>query len=256
MSPAQRLAIVDARPVKVDPEATRTLLGRIAAVATATLAAGSVLVTAGMWPLNAEWMPAFVGLVGLYAVLTYGLWTGRSWSRFTAMGVSIWGLACFLEASIFLGIVPLTLTGLALHALVLIFAGLMRAEAFDRRHAFALVMASAAVPSALIYGLAPQHDWLTTAGVLGGAGVVVAATAGLGRGKTWGLLAALFGAGLIAVTIAFARHVGWLVHPHPILPNENPLALLGLGVAAATFAFGAAVPYLGPIVRFLVRDPA
>ena len=74
--------------------------------------------------------------------------------------------------------------------------------------------------------------------------------------KTWGLLAALFGAGLIAVTIASARQVGWLMHPHPLLPNENPLALLGLGVAAATFAFGAAVPYLGPIVRFLVREPA
>jgi hypothetical protein len=234
--------------------APTSICNTIAALVSAGVGGLSLVVAGGMWPDNLEWAPAFAALAGLYLLAAFGLWRGRGWGRFVGLGVGLWGLACFGETAVVIGVPPWVIAGLALHSLMLVFAGACRAEVVERRHGFALTMVGAALPCALIYGLAPQHDWLTSAGVLGGAAVVVAATAGLGRGRTWGLLAALAGAVLIATTTAAARPLGWLLHPHPILPNENPLALLGLGIAASILAFAATVPYLGPIVRFLARS--
>lgn len=233
-----------------------SLPGRLAALAALAVSGCCLVVSAGMWPLNLEWIPGFTALVILYAVAAAGLWSGRGWARYLGLGTALWGLVCFVQATFVIGPQRFALAGIALHALMLLFTLVQRpAEggAVDRRHAFAMTCANAALPCALVYGLAPQHDWLVGAGVIGGAAVVVAACAGLGRGRTWGLFAALFGAVLIAVTTARAPAAGWLVHPHPILPNENPLALLGLGVAASSMAFIAVTPYFGPIVRFLMR---
>lgn len=239
-----------------DAAAPPSFSSRSAAIAALAVGLASLVVAGGMWPDNLEWAPAFVGLAALYGVTAAGLWSGRRWGRFLGLGLGLWGLTCFVESAVVVGMHGWLGLGLGLHVLLLAGAAFGRSSGVDRRHGFAMTMAGAALPCALIYGLAPQSELLVAAGVLGGAATLVAATAGLGRGKSWGLLAALAGAGAIAATTAAAPALGWLAHPHPILPNENPLALFGLGVAASTLAVLAVVPYLGPIARFLFAGPS
>lgn len=227
---------------------------RLAAVLLTGIAAMCGVIAAGMVPLNTEWIPGWIGLTLIYLVAAHAQWTGRRWARGYGLGITLWGLVANVEALLVLGLQPLLLTavGLCLALVLLQLLGRGRDEPGGRL-LLSMMFASAAVPCAMIYGLAPQHTWLVSAGVLGGALLVVSGAWGVCRGRTWGLLVGLAGAISITVTIAKAQHVGWLLHPHPLLPRDNPLALLGLGIAGAGLSFAATLLFVAPMVRFLVR---
>jgi len=226
-------------------------------VAAILLAGGAALcgvIAAGMVPLNTEWIPGWAGLALVFSMAAYAQWTARPWARGYGLGITVWGLAGTVQATFVLGAEPLVLSVVGILAVLVVVQ--LSARGNDEpggRHLVSLMLASAAVPCAVIYGLAPQHTWLVSAGVLGGAALVSGGAWGVCRGRTWGLLLGLVGAVLVSVTIARAQHLGWLVHPHPLLPNENPLALLGLGIASAVLSFASALVFVVPMVRFLRR---
>lgn len=213
------------------------------------------VIAAGMAPLNTEWIPGFTGLGLIYLVAARAQWTGRSWARGYGLGIAVWGLVANVQASFVLGPGPLLLVAMGVCLGLVVLQLLARgSNEPSGRLLLSMILASAAVPCAVIYGLAPQHTWLVSAGVLGGALLVVSGAWGVCRGRTWGLLVGLGGAILITVTIAEAQHVGWLLHPHPLLPRSNPLALLGLGIAGAVLSFVSTLLFLSPMVRFLLRS--
>lgn len=237
-------------------DSTRRFFARVAAAIAAGVAVMVAIIAWGLFPSNSEWIPAWSALGALYAVTAVGLWRLRRWSRWFALGLGLWGLVCFVQSSLVVGTVPLIVAGVAVHAGFV--AALLLMPGFDGelrqgRLAFSMVTASAAVPCAAIYGLAPQNSLGVAAGVLGGALAVAAGAWGVCRGRTWGLLAGIGGALIVAVTVADARHAGWLLHPHPLLPSRNPLALLALGIAAAALALLSTVPFWSAMARVLRR---
>ncbi len=212
------------------------------------------VIAAGMAPLNTEWIPAWSALAMTYLVGAHAQWTARPWARGYGLGIAIYCLFSSLQAVLVLGLHPLAMTGATVCALLVVLQLLCRGDDEPAgRHLLSMVLASMAVPCAVVYGLAPQHTWLVTAGVLGGAAVAVSGTWGVCRGRTWGLFASLAGAILITVSLFSAQHAGVLHHPHPILPNTGSLALLAMGIVSATLCFGSALVFLVPIIRFLRR---
>lgn len=230
------------------------ILSRLIALGFAVNTGVCAFIAVGMAPLNTEWIPAWAALTLINLVAVYAHWVGRDWARGYGLGLALWALVCSAQSTFVLGLQPFVTAGMAGMVLLVGLLLLDRREGGPGgRHLVSMVLASAAVPCAVIYGLAPQHTWLVTAGVLGGAGVVVSGAWGVCRGRTWGLLAGLAGAILLSVTVAKAQHAGWLLHPHPILPNSNPLALLGLGITGSVLSLASSLVFLAPIVRFLVR---
>ena len=253
MDPSTALVPTPSDPPEA-PGAGLRILSRLAALGFMVNVVLCVVVAAGMAPLNTEWIPAWSGLALINLVAVYAHWTGRDWARGYGLGLALWALICTTQSTFVLGLQPLITAGMGGMLLLVAVQLLDRREGGPTgRHLLSMVLASTAVPCAVIYGLAPQHSWQVTAGVLGGALVVVSGAWGVCRGRTWGLLAGLAGAILISVTIAQAQHAGWLLHPHPLLPDSNPIALLGLGIAGAVLSFASTLPFLVPIIRFLRR---
>jgi hypothetical protein len=223
--------------------------------AAALLAAVPVLVFAisgiGMWPENLEWIPGFSFMALVYAVAGMALWRRPAAARWIVFGMAACGLVSSLQSIYVAGPLPLLVGGAAGHLLWSITLLLIRSPGVDRRMAFSSTMAGASLPCAILYGFAPQQDLGTTIAVVGGALLVAAATVAVGKGKTVGLLLALVGAGVIASTLFQARHLGWIEHPHPFVPTDNPLALLAAGIASLVLCCAAVAPYLIPMLRFL-----
>jgi len=234
----------------------RPVLTRLASLTAAVIALGSAVVAATMLPNNTEWIPAWLGLAAVFGAASRGLWQGKGWAHAFALGLSLWGLVCFVESSIVAGICPFFVVGTVLHAgLVGLLLLTWRGWGLHGRLAFTTAAVGAALPCAALYALAPQQSWTVTLGVLGGALVLAAGTWGICRGRTWGLLAALAGAVGVVLTITEAAALGWLQYDHVFLPSSNPLALQVLGLAAAVLAVAAVAPWLGSMLRFLVRGP-
>jgi hypothetical protein len=241
-------------PTTSDPP--RPVALRLAGLLSAAVAAMSAVIAVSMLPENAEWLRGWLGLAAVYGVAAVGLWRGRPWARWYALGMALWGLVAFVESAVVVGPLPFFAAGGVVHLLLvgaLIFA--RSAPAAPRgRLAFAMVASGAAVPCAALYALAPQQTLAVTLGVLGGALVLAAGTWGICRGRTWGLFAALGGAALVVLTITRGAAVlGWLRHEHFLLPSSNPLALQALGIAAASLAVLAVIPFLWPMARFVLR---
>lgn len=246
-------ALVPSSPAP-ERAAWHVIARRIASVGLLGVAGLCGYIAAEMVPLNTEWIAGWVGLALVCAVGAHAQWNGRPWARGYGLGITVWGLVVSAQACFVLGPHPFTLTGLAGMAALTLLQLLGRGESEPGgRHLLSMALASAAVPCATIYGLAPQHTLLVSGGVLGGALVVLAGAWGVCRGRTWGLLLGLAGSIVMGLTLAQAQTVGWLQHPHPLLPQTKPLALLALGIAGVGLSFLSSAIFLAPMVRFVLR---
>ncbi|HJL31991.1 MAG TPA: hypothetical protein RMI62_23105 [Polyangiaceae bacterium LLY-WYZ-15_(1-7)] len=224
-------------------------LERGAAAVALLLAGGAGTLTAGMWPDNGVWLPAWIAATAVYVALAWGLWQGRAWARALGLGVALFGLAGWIEAWIVAGTSPTTVAASLAHCA---FAPLLfwAPRRVGGRHGFALLAAGAALQPALGFALAPAQSGGTMAAVLAGAGLVVLGAIGVARGRTWGLLGALLGAPVLAAAVFYAPSLGFLTAPHPHLP-ANPVMLDLLGALAAGFAALSVAPWVAPMVGFL-----
>jgi hypothetical protein len=236
-------------------------LAASAAVGTAALmfATGATMQT-----VDAPWRLPWAAMGVAYLVAAWAIRARTVWARGFAIGLGLWGVALNVEALVMLSpyglpAAPMTVgamlffgMGLALQALLTGAALKLRRADVSTRAVVSLVLASGALPCALIYGLAPQSSWLVSVAVVAAASLVVAGGTGIAKGKTWGLLAQIAGAASLAATLPFASELGWLAGHHPFLPTGNPLALRWLGIGAVMLASGATLPFLGPIVAYLL----
>jgi hypothetical protein len=227
-------------------------LGKVASVVAAVLAGAAAAITVGMWPANAEWIPAWSAASVLYLSCGLALWRGHAWARAFTLGVAGWGLGACVEACLALGLQPLTIVAALGHAILFGLVAILP-DGLPPRHRWSLTLAAAALPCALAFGFAPQHALATTIVVVVGALTLVAGAAGVARGRTWGLLVALVGAPTVAASVLLTPSRGILHHAHPILPHHNPVMIDVLGLCAAGLSLAALVPFVGPIARFLGR---
>ena len=237
---------------------------KLAAGASVGTAALMFATGATMQTVDAPWRLPWAAIGVAYLVAAWAIRARTVWARGFAIGLGFWGVAFNVEALVMLSpdglpAAPMTLgaklffgTGLALQALLTGAALKMPRADLSGRTVASLVLASGALPCALIYGLAPQSSWLVSAAVVAAASLVVAGSTGIAKGKTSGLLAQIAGAASLAATLPFASELGWLAGSHSFLPTGNPLALRWLGIVAVLLASGATLPYLSPIVAYLL----
>jgi len=237
------------------PEATKTdrpsPTWRLGAAFAGVIALTGYGLAATLFPDNLEWLPGWAGAASLYAVAAVGLWMRRAWARPYAIGIGLFGLAAWLQACWAVGLEPFPVVGAIAHALMLTMLVFVPTT-LPGRHRLALVLATAALYPATCFALAPGHAIGTAAAVLSGATLVALGTFGLARGRTWGLLVALLGAPVLGVSIFYAPEVATLSTPHDIIP-ANAVMLDVLGAAASILASLAVLPFVLPIVRFLLR---
>lgn len=250
---------------------SRTGTAAAAVAGVSALVASSLMTLTGatMSVYDAGWRLPWGALGTAYFVTALALARRARWARGFGLGLGLWGVALNLEALVMLSSFgypaePMTLgaklffgSGLAASTLLTGATAASRAEGQPRRVLASLVFAAASVPCALVYGLAPQASWLVSAAVLAAASLVAAGSTGIARGKTWGLFASIAGAVSLAGTLPFTRELGWLHGPHPFLPTGNPLALHWLGMGAVGLAAMSVVPFVGPVIAFLLgKSPA
>lgn len=202
-------------------------------------------------PADVEWMPLWGALASVYVVLAAALWREHPAARPVGLALALGGLACSIQGWVVAGPMPLMLWGVVGHG-VWTASLLFVPRRVSRRNGVAVALAGAAIPCALMYGLAPQQDPWTTVGMLTGAGLVLTSALGVSRGRTWGLLLAPLGAVAVGSTVASSPRCGCLTDGHPLLP-EAGLAITALGVAAAVLATLAFLVYVAPMVRFVRR---
>jgi hypothetical protein len=219
-------------------------------VIAATLAGAAAAITVGMWPANVAWVPAWTAVSVLYVVCALALWRGRDWARAFSLGVAGWGLGAWLQGCVALGLTPLTITATLGHALLFGLVAISR-DGLPPRHRWSLTLASASLPSAIAFGLAPQQSLPVALLCAGGGLALVAGAVGVARGKTRGLIIGLVAAPAIAGSVLVTPGRSWLLHPHAILPHGSPVMMDVLGICAAALAIAAILPFAGPIRRFL-----
>jgi hypothetical protein len=208
------------------------------------------------------WRRAFGGLAATYGLAAFSLVAGWFWARWYASGIAWSGVMMGALALVMGGWNGIIGFFLGTHVVcVLCLMGPRRAEAYDLQPAWrekyqldeqgiirvrrAVTRAAMALPSLVLWALAPRSDaatWAVT--VVGALGLV-----GLIRMRSFGPL--LLGAGAVGAAVA------WLGGPTfaPTLSvagaTLHPTAWLGLCAAVALFA--AFVPFARPIARFLRR---
>lgn len=232
---------------------------RCNAILLAALALGAAAIAIGYKESNPTWMSALLlisVIVGTVAVL---LDRKVEWARSAALGLTgfvtvIWGQAAAANA---IRSDPRWETTLMTTATL--FAG--SAVVFGmqwvtprktaRRHGAAIALVGASIVPCILFALAPGQPPMVSAAMLLGVIVLAAGAAGLGRGRTWGLLASMVGAGTLAVGVAVAPSLGTLPAGHPWLPNASVVMIDVLGASACALAFAATALYAGPVVRFL-----
>lgn len=226
--------------------------GRLAATIVVALSCVAATVAFGTVELGAQWLPAWVAASALYTIAGVGLWRGAPWARSLTVGVLFWGLLAWVQSAIAcLGAPPLLLAVIGGHAVALLAAKFTPCT-LERRHRISMLLAGAAVPGALFFGLAPLQDPTTRLLLVGGATLLFLMTVGLARGRTWGLLFGLAAAPLL-VTAAFVAPA--MLDISQMLPLlEQPRGFLMMrfvGVVCAVLAVGCVLPFVGPAVRFV-----
>jgi hypothetical protein len=227
------------------------LVVHLAAGTAVALAICAGVITAGLFPQNGDWGPAWIGLTLLYGAGAVALWQRRPWAREFMLGVAGWGLCAWIDAVAVLGFSSLTVSATVGHALMVGLAALVPAS-LSRRHSWSLLLASAALPCGIAFGLAPEQSLGMASAMLGGTGLLLVGAIGLARGRTWGLLTQLAGAPLVAFAAFYAPRIAWLEASHPMLP-DNGILLSFVGMCAAALALASFVPFAGPVVRHLRR---
>ncbi len=228
----------------------RLLTAAVAAIATACLGWAA----AGFLDGNHGWFPACAAVLVFYGAVTYGLFAGRLWAPALAQGASLFGAAAFAQSAWALeGFLPVIVGGLAIH-LVLGALALFLDDGLSKRQRWSLRFAGAAIAPATLFALAPEQTGGTMVAVIAGAGLAWLGALGVARGRTWGVLAALVGAPVLATAVWFAPELSYFDAQHFMVDEPLlPLMLNVLGLAAAAGALLSVAPFLGPIGRFLLR---
>ncbi len=231
-----------------------TFLHRVAAVATLLLSAAAAMFAYGSLQANLVWLPAWIALSALYTVAGVGVWRAEPWAPSLTLGVVLWGGLAWTQSMFGLGVNPLTVTAAGGHwAAVALLA--VTPSMLERRHRVSLAMAGAALPGAVLFGLAPMQTLTVSAVLMVGTALLFAMAMGIARGRTWGLLAAGLAVPMIVAGVVLAPATVGMEGPHPMLPAwvqfRGVLLLRFVGVVAASLAFASVLPFFGPIVRFV-----
>jgi hypothetical protein len=208
------------------------------------------------------WSRAFGGLAATYGLAAFSLVAGWFWARWYASGIAWSGVMMGVLALIMGGFNGIILFFLGTHLVcVLCLMGLRMAEAYDLQPTWrekyqldeqgiirvrrAVTRAAMALPSLVLWALAPRSDaatWAVT--VVGALGLV-----GLIRMRSFGPL--LCGAGAAGAALA------WLgcrtCAPTLSIAGASLRPTAWLGLAAAAVLFAAFVPFARPIARYLRR---
>jgi hypothetical protein len=207
-------------------------------IATAALGLAGLALLAGAVRALLDGAPfsalAPLALALLYGALAWGVRRERPWARWLGMGVGLFGvLAAVLLAPPLGWAPPVVERGLALALHAALPLCLARPDAVHPRTSLSLLLAGAALVPALavgvdaVGGLACAHTgWAP----LAAAALATVGTVGLARERTWGLLVVGLGGAAL------------------LLDDRSSLVGLLLVVAA--------LPFLGPVVRFLRGDRA
>lgn len=176
------------------------------------------------------WALPLVGLGTLQGLLGVSVASGRPTARWLAMGVSFfWVLTALLLAAD----APVAWLLVALHApLPLLLA---RPDELHARTSLSLLLAGAALPMVLVLGLPELAMSYGPAWArIGAMAVAIVGVVGLARQRTWGvLLIALAGLAFLGTEFAGAYRA----------TDEGNITALVL--------LGAALPFGGPVLRFL-----
>jgi hypothetical protein len=204
--------------------------------------------------------PAFGGLCACYALAIFALVAGWFWARWFTNGLAWSGMMMGALALIMGGWnVVFGIYAGSHGAMFLCLGGRRMAEVFDLQAAWrerfgldehgvvrvrrAVTRAAAALPSLVLWALAPRHDTAALALAIAGALGLV----GLIRLRTVGVL--LCGVGAVGAAVCAACAPSWasfgLVHGLRV-PAPGCFALLA--AAALSLAF---VPFARPLVRYL-----
>jgi hypothetical protein len=196
-------------------------------------------------------------LAGVYGLAFFGLVAGYFWARWFAVGLSLFGV---IEGALGLwqmGPEPLILFILITHGLAALFLwGDAMSEAFDGQTAWrqklsmdehavarlgnAVTRLGVSLPMVLIWALQPRSEGLA----LGAAGLALLAVAGIFRLRTWAVMAMVGAAGMLIGSVAVAPSLD--LHATAWVPVGAPLAVMAAGLMLA-----GALPFFGPIRRFL-----
>jgi hypothetical protein len=229
----------------------RPLAFRATALLTGAIGALALAAAFGFWANRSEWVLAWVLVSGLYFVAAAGLFAGRPFARPFARGLALFGTGAFIQAFFALGYMPSIALGLAIHA-GLLGATIALPSPLATRQGLSVTLASAALVPAAAYALAPEQNGTVAIAVIVGMTLVWIGTFGVARSRTWGLLVALVGAPILAITIFFAPALSFFAAPHFMVDQPlQPLMLDVLGSVAAAGAILAVLPFVGPMFRFL-----
>jgi hypothetical protein len=232
----------------------RLLTAAVAAIATACLGWAA----AGFLEGDHGWLAACAAVLVFYGAVTYGLFAGRLWAPALAQGASLFGAAAFAQSAWALEsyTLPVIVGGFSIHLLLGALA-LLLDDGLSKRQRWSLRFAGAALAPAAFFALAPEQTGGTMVAVLVGAALAWLGALGVARGRTWGVLAALLGAPVLAIAVWYAPELGYFDAQHFMVDQPLlPLMLDVLGLAAAAGALLSVAPFLGPIARFLLRGKA
>ena len=222
------------------------------------MSGAALAVTYGLFPANAGWIPAWLGLapaslrrgVGADEQQTLGVAPSRWVSVSSASDRSPKRSSCSARSRRFW-------SGWAPYAIGLALAAFVRDD-FDGRQRLALILASAALVPAGAFALAPEQTGLVMLAVFVGAACMWGGAWGVARGRTWGLLLGLLGAPILGVSVAYAPSTAYFDATHFMVSQPlQPLMLdvLGLVATACAASLGRGPTWSGSSVFFDARRP-
>ncbi|MEM9069628.1 MAG: hypothetical protein AAGE52_14035 [Myxococcota bacterium] len=231
-------------------------LSRFAAAWAALMTFGVAAVTFGLANGNAGWVPAWIGAATLHGLAAWGLWTRKDWGVSFAQGLALFGLGAFGQAALALGAWPSVLIGAGAYAILALLT-LLGDNPMPQRQRWSLRLASMALLPAATFALAPEQTGAVMVATLLGAALVWVGTWGVARGRTWGVLAGVVGAPVMAISVAYAPSLAFFDASHFMVGQPlRPLMLDVMGGVAAAFAVFSVVPFAVPMARFLFRREA
>ena len=235
---------------------------RVNAISSGVLAFVTAFFALGYADSNPVWMVALLAVAAMFATIGVLLARDVAWAVPVGIGMTAYASFAMGQSAIAIGVfVAKDPWGATFQACALMFVGCFVAfclfwlppRTMGPRLACSVAFAGAALIPSVTFALAPGQSMTVAAAMLVGAGLLLAGTVALGRGRTWGLLGNLAGAVTIAVGVWFAPALGVLEGGHPWLPDSSSLLVNVIGTSAAAMALVSSLIYAGPVLRFLVR---
>ncbi len=202
---------------------------------------------------EAAWQFSVLGLAALYLIGVIGWLARRPWAPWYSLGVGALGTIGLIDVFLAHGLTGVVTFGFPLHVCMLV-AGLvegwLQRPRLNLREILSTSLATAALPGALIFGLAPYESSATAVKVLVCSLSLLGSVIGLCRGRAWALLLLPAAAvGLVASVFTSPASVAMEV-AHPMFPVNATVNVFGLGLASASLGVAALLPWVPALVRF------